>query len=167
MALISMELATAAVHRTANADSRRALSSGRCIQRPNRPQQESRPQPRLRDSLSTIASENSCLAAISELALAARTPDKKYHMCVLMGHSFGGLVLENTISHSMLDASATGARNISPWDMAVAFNPADNAIGSRQLMSELDYLYKYDPAQHAYVTRVPGTEHGGAVPEIA
>ena len=106
-----------------------------------------------------------CLAAISELALAARTPDKKYHMCVLMGHSFGGLVLENTISHSMLDASATGARNISPWDMAVAFNPADNAIGSRQLMSELDYLYKYDPARHAYVTRVPGTEHGGAVPE--
>jgi hypothetical protein len=25
--------------------------------------------------------------------------------------------------------------------MAVAFNPADSSIGSRQLMSELDYLY--------------------------
>jgi hypothetical protein len=44
-------------------------------------------------------------------------------------------------------------------------NSADNAIGSRQLMSELDYLYHYDPARHAYVTRVPGAEHGGAVPE--
>ena len=43
-----------------------------------------------------------------------------------MGHSFGGLVLSNTISHSILDASSTGARNASPWDMAVAFNPADD-----------------------------------------
>jgi len=112
----------------------------------------------------TIASENACLAAISELALAARAPDKEYHQCILMGHSFGGLVLENTISHSILDASATGSRNISPWDMALAFNPADNAIGSRQLMSELDYLYKYDPVRHAYVPRAPGAEDGGTVP---
>jgi len=60
---------------------------------------------------------------------------------VLLGHSFGGLVLENTISHSILDASSAGTRNTSPWDMAVAFNAADSAISSRQLMSELDYLY--------------------------
>ena len=75
-----------------------------------------------------------------------------------MGHSFGGLVLENTISHSILDATSTGARVSSPWDMAVAFNSADDAIGTRQLMSELDYLYKYDPARHAYVGRSPGAE---------
>jgi hypothetical protein len=75
------------------------------------------------------------------------------------------LVLENTISHSILDASSTGSRNTSPWDMAVAFNPADNSIGSRQLMSELDYLYKYDPARHAYVGRSPGAEHGSVVDE--
>ena len=56
----------------------------------------------------TIAAQNAVLATISELALAARAPDKKYHHCVLLGHSFGGLVLENTISHSILDASATG-----------------------------------------------------------
>jgi hypothetical protein len=88
---------------------------------------------------STIAAQNGCLATISELALAARAPDKTYHHCVLLGHSFGGLVLENTISHSILDASSNGSRNSSPWDMAVAFNPADSSIGSRQLMSELDY----------------------------
>ena len=108
----------------------------------------------------TIAAQNGCLATISELALAARAPDKKYHHCVLLGHSFGGLVLENTISHSILDASSHGARNTSPWDMAVAFNPADSSIGSRQLMSELDYLYKYDPERHAYVGRSPGAEQG-------
>jgi hypothetical protein len=114
---------------------------------------------------SAIAAQNGCLATISELALAARAPDKRYHYCVLLGHSFGGLVLENTISHSILEASSTGSRNTSPWDMAVAFNPADSSIGSRQLMSELDYLYKYDPQRHAYVGRSPGVEAGTAVEE--
>jgi hypothetical protein len=108
-----------------------------------------------------VAAENGCLAAISELALAARAPDKKLHHCVLMGHSFGALVLGNTISHSILDASSTGERNSSPWDMAVAFNSADDSISTRQLMSELDHLYKYDPGRHAYVGR------GGAPGKVA
>ena len=113
----------------------------------------------------TIAAQNACLATLSELALAARAPDKTYHHCVLLGHSFGGLVLDNTISHSILDASSTGRRNTSPWDMAVAFNAADSSISSRQLMSELDYLYKYDPKRHAYVGRSPGAEAGSVVNE--
>jgi len=103
-----------------------------------------------------VAAEDGCLAAISELALAARAPDKKLHHCVLMGHSFGGLVLGNTISHSILDASGNGQRNSSPWDMAVAFNSADDSISTRQLMSELDNLYQYDPARRVYVSR-PGS----------
>jgi hypothetical protein len=112
-----------------------------------------------------IAAQNSCLATINELALAAREPGKQVHHCVLMGHSFGGLVLSSTISHSILDASSTGARNSSPWDMAVAFNPADDAIGTRQLLSELDYLYKYDSSRGAYVGRTPGAEEGAVVNE--
>ena len=113
----------------------------------------------------SVAAQNSCLATINELALAAREPGKQVHHCVLMGHSFGGLVLSNTISHSILDASSTGARNASPWDMAVAFNPADDSIGTRQLMSELDYLYKYDPTRGAYVGRSPGAEEGAVTSE--
>ena len=112
-----------------------------------------------------IASQNSCLATINELALAAREPSKKVHHCVLIGHSFGALLLGNTISHSILDASSTGARNTSPWDMAVAFNSADSSIGTRQLLKELDYLYRYDSTRHAYVGRSPGEEEGTAVPE--
>src|ERR1700739_3626178 len=73
-----------------------------------------------------VASQNGCLAAISELALAARSPAKKYHHCVLLGQSFGGLVLGKTISHSFLDAGSNGVRNSSPWHMAVAFNSADS-----------------------------------------
>jgi hypothetical protein len=52
-----------------------------------------------------------------------------------------------------------------PGDMAVAFNAADSSIGSRQLMSELDYLYKYDPKRHAYVGRSPGAEEGSVLDE--
>src|SRR5213592_4819791 len=114
---------------------------------------------------SEVAAQNSCLATINELALAAREPGKQVHHCVLMGHSFGGLVLSSTISHSILDASSTGARNASPWDMAVAFNPADDSIGTRQLLSELDYLYQYDPGRGAYVGRAPGAEEGAAMNE--
>jgi len=113
----------------------------------------------------SMAAQNSCLAAINELALAAREPGRKVHHCVLMGHSFGGLVLSNTISHSILDVSSTGARNASPWDMAVLFNPADDAIGTRQLVSELDYLYKYDPTRGAYVGRTPGADQGVVMKE--
>jgi hypothetical protein len=111
-----------------------------------------------------IASQVSCLATLDELALAARDPRKKLHRCILIGHSFGGLLLGNTISHSILDASGTGTRNPSPWDMAVTFNSADSSISTRQLLKELDYLYRYDPARHAYVSRASGQE-GTAVPE--
>ncbi|MFY9985141.1 MAG: hypothetical protein WAK31_10295 [Chthoniobacterales bacterium] len=112
----------------------------------------------------TVASQNSCLAAISEIALTARSPAKKYHHCVLLGHSFGGLVLGNTISHSILDASSNGVRNSSPWDMAVIFNSADSSIGALQLMSELNYLYKYDEKRHAYVART-SLESGTVIEE--
>jgi len=100
-----------------------------------------------------IAAANSCLSTIQELAVAAREPGKSYHRTVLLGHSFGSLVLGNTISHSILGSS-------SPWDMAVAFNSAASSINTRQLMQEFDYLYKYDAEQHAYVSRhnVGGTE---------
>src|SRR5438477_211377 len=49
-----------------------------------------------------IAAANSCLATIEELAVAAREPGKDYHHTVLLAHSFGALVLGNTISHSIL-----------------------------------------------------------------
>jgi pimeloyl-ACP methyl ester carboxylesterase len=112
-----------------------------------------------------IASQVSCLATLNELALAARDPSKKVHRCILIGHSFGGLLLGNTLSHSILDASGTGARNSNPWDMAVTFNSADSSISTRQLLKELDYLYRYDPDRHAYVSRSSSGGNDAAVPE--
>jgi len=49
--------------------------------------------------------------------------------------------------------------------MAVAFNSADSAITTRQLMSELDYLYRYDPQRRAYVSRGNLGEETTAVSE--
>ncbi len=112
-----------------------------------------------------IASQVTCLATLDELALAARDPSKKVHSCILIGHSFGGLILGNTITHSILDATGTGARVVNPWDMAVTFNSADSSISTRQLMKQLDYLYRYDPARHAYVSRTPGAGNATPVPE--
>jgi hypothetical protein len=112
-----------------------------------------------------IASQVSCLGTINELAVAARDPSKKLHRCILLGHSFGGLLLGNTLSHSILDASGIGTRNTSPWDMAVTYNSADSSISTRQLMKELDYLYRYDPARHAYVSRSNSNEQGTAIPD--
>src|SRR5205823_3087735 len=112
-----------------------------------------------------IAAANSILATIEELAVAAREPGKDYHHTVLLGHSFGALVLGNTISHSILGANAEGGRNSSPWDMAVAFNSAAGSITTRQLMAEFDYLYKYDPQRHAYVSRANLGEETSAVSE--
>ena len=109
-----------------------------------------------------IASQVSCLATLNELALAARDPSKKLHCCMLIGHSFGGLLLGNTISHSILDAGGAGARNSNPWDMAVAFNSADSSISTRQLLKERNYLYQYDSTRHAYVSKSSG---GTVIPE--
>ena len=112
-----------------------------------------------------IAAANSCLASIEEFAVAAREPGKDYHHTILMGHSFGALVLGNTISHSILGANGEGGRNSSAWDMAVAFNSADSSVTTRQLMEEFNYLYKYDPNRHAYVSRANLGEETAAVPE--
>jgi hypothetical protein len=88
----------------------------------------------------SIAAANSCLSTLQELAVVAREPGKEFHRTVLLGHSFGALVLGNAISHSILGSN-------SPWDMAVAFNSAASSVNTRQLMQELDYYYKYDPQQ--------------------
>ncbi len=112
-----------------------------------------------------IAAANSCLASIEELAVAAHEPGKDYHHTVLLGHSFGALVLGNTISHSILGANGEGGRSSSAWDMAVAFNSADSSITTRQLMSEFDYLYRYDPQKRAYVSRGSLGEETAAVNE--
>src|SRR5260370_36176725 len=65
----------------------------------------------------------------------------------------GSIVRGTTTFHCILEVSSTGDRSSNAWDMAVAFTSADDSISTRQLMSELDNIYKYDPVRHAYVGR--------------
>src|SRR5437879_9699575 len=97
-----------------------------------------------------IAAANSCLASIEELAVAAHDPGKDYHHTVLLGHSFGALVLGNTISHSILGDNGEGRRSSSAWDMAVAFNSADSSITTRQLSAKFNRRCRYDPTARVH-----------------
>ena len=65
-----------------------------------------------------VAAQNSCLATINELALAAREPGKQVHHCVLIGHSFGWVGAEATpfcIPSSMPAAPARATRVRGTW----------------------------------------------------
>lgn len=104
-----------------------------------------------------IASNADCLDAIEQLSEAARRHAQNY--VFLMGHSFGGLILERTVAHTM--RTLQGKPNVKPpWDLALILNPASDSVLARELIVSLDALYKYD-ARKGFVPRLGGE----AIPE--
>lgn len=84
-----------------------------------------------------IASNTDCLDSILELCRAAKRHSPSY--TVLLGHSFGGLVLERTVAHSI--QTLQGQQQVKPpWDLAIVLNPASDAVLARQMVSSLDQL---------------------------
>jgi hypothetical protein len=99
-----------------------------------------------------IASNDDCLDAIEQLSQAARQHQQSY--TVLMGHSFGGLIVERTVAHTM--RTLQGQQSIRPpWDLALILNPASDSVLARQLVVSLDDLYTYD-SHRGYVPRSGG-----------
>jgi len=96
-----------------------------------------------------IASNGDCLDAIEQLSRAARLHSQSY--VALMGHSFGGLIVERTVAHTV--RTLQGENVQPPWDLALMLNPASDAVLARQLVASLDSLYRYDPRLHKYVPR--------------
>jgi pimeloyl-ACP methyl ester carboxylesterase len=88
-----------------------------------------------------IASNGDCLDAIELLSAAARLHQSNY--VFLIGHSFGGLILERTVEHSL--RTLQGQKVKPPWDLAVMLNPASDSVLARQLVSDLYNLYDYYP----------------------
>ncbi|MBV8815347.1 MAG: hypothetical protein JO271_12725 [Verrucomicrobia bacterium] len=89
-----------------------------------------------------IASNGDCIDAIEQLAQAARL--HQYNYVFLIGHSFGGLILERTVEHTL--RTLQGQKNVKPpWDLAVMLNPASDSVLTRQLVSDLHGLYDYSP----------------------
>ena len=99
-----------------------------------------------------IASNGDCLDAIEQLSQATRL--HQYRYVFLIGHSFGGLILERTVEHTL--RALQGQKNVKPpWDLALMLNPASDSILTRQLVSDLQDLYTYSPDP------VPGALWGG------
>jgi hypothetical protein len=87
-----------------------------------------------------IASNGDCLDAIEQLSQAARLHQNNY--VFLIGHSFGGLILERTVEHTL--RTLQGQKVKPPWDLALMLNPASDSVLARQLISDLSHLYDYD-----------------------
>ena len=90
-----------------------------------------------------IASNGDCLDAVTQLSQAARL-HLPYAYVFLIGHSFGGLILERTVEHTL--RTLQGQKNVKPpWDLALMLNPASDSILTRQLVGDLQSLYTYSP----------------------
>jgi pimeloyl-ACP methyl ester carboxylesterase len=108
-----------------------------------------------------VASNYDCLDAIQELSRVVRAHRPGY--IVLIGHSFGGLILERTLAHTL--RTLQGQKGVSvPWDLALMLNPASDSLLARQLVESLDTFYTYD-SQRGFVPREEGS--GDVIPENA
>ena len=88
-----------------------------------------------------LASNFDCFDAISSISEAARGHHQHNNqITVLLGHSFGGLVVERAVAHA-IDAKmhGRGAKGSSlPADLTLVLNPAADSILSRQIISALN-----------------------------
>jgi len=101
-----------------------------------------------------LASNFDCFDAISSIAEAARRHRRREaQYTILLGHSFGGLVVERAVAHA-IDAEMHGRSrrgNSMPADLALVLNPASDSILSRQIISAL-YQEKTERARPLFVS---------------
>jgi pimeloyl-ACP methyl ester carboxylesterase len=87
-----------------------------------------------------IASNFDCydaIAAISDAARRSHGPLNQY--TILLGHSFGGLIVERSVAHAInaeMYAHADPERSL-PADLILVVNPASDSILARQMISAL------------------------------
>lgn len=87
-----------------------------------------------------LASNFDCydaIAAVSEAARKFHPSDGQY--TVLIGHSFGGLVVERAVAHAInaeMHGHAASDRSL-PADLILTVNPASDSILARQMMAAL------------------------------
>ena len=87
-----------------------------------------------------LASNFDCydaIAAISQTARESHKADKQY--TVLIGHSFGGLVVERAVAHAInaeIHGHAPADRSL-PADLILVVNPASDSVLTRQMISAL------------------------------
>ncbi len=88
-----------------------------------------------------LASNFDCYDAIATVAEAAR----KYHAAdgqytILLGHSFGGLVVERSVAHAInaeIHGRSTDPAKALPADLILLLNPASDSVLTRQMIAAL------------------------------
>jgi pimeloyl-ACP methyl ester carboxylesterase len=108
-----------------------------------------------------IASNGDCLDAIEQLSQATRLHSPSY--VFLIGHSFGGLIVERTVAHTMRTLQGQTVAK-PPWDLALILNPASDSVLARQLVEDLHSLYSYDAGR--YLPRAGGQSRPEDQPTI-
>ena len=88
-----------------------------------------------------LASNYDCFDAIAALSQAAREfHQNERQYTVLIGHSFGGLVVERSVAHAInaeIHGHAATDRSL-PADLILMVNPASDSILTRQMIAALD-----------------------------
>jgi hypothetical protein len=77
------------------------------------------------------------IAAIAHAARAYHEKDKQYTL--LLGHSFGGLIVERAVAHAAsaaMNGLAVSQQDL-PADLIVALNPASDSIITREMIAAL------------------------------
>jgi hypothetical protein len=100
-----------------------------------------------------LASNYDCYDAIASISEAAR----KYHgarqYTVLLGHSFGGLIVERSVAHAInaeIHGHADADRSM-PADLMIVVNPASDSILARQMITAL-YSRKTEGTRPLFVS---------------
>lgn len=86
-----------------------------------------------------IASNYDCYDAIAAISEASRKKGLANQFTILLGHSFGGLIVERSVAHAInaeIHGHATVDRSL-PADLMIVVNPASDSILARQMIDAL------------------------------
>ncbi|HEU0209620.1 MAG TPA: hypothetical protein VFQ78_11660 [Candidatus Udaeobacter sp.] len=86
-----------------------------------------------------LASNYDCYDAIASISEEARKHGRSGNYTVLLGHSFGGLILERSVAHAVnaeIHGHADSERSM-PADLMIAVNPASDSVLARQMVTAL------------------------------
>jgi hypothetical protein len=100
-----------------------------------------------------IASNYDCYDTIAAISEAARKKGLANQFTILLGHSFGGLIVERSVAHAInaeIHGHATADRSL-PADLMIVVNPASDSILARQMIDAL-YDRKTEGARPMFVS---------------
>jgi hypothetical protein len=100
-----------------------------------------------------LASNYDCYDAIASISEEARRKGRGNQYTVLLGHSFGGLIVERSVAHAInaeIHGHAEADRSM-PADLVIAVNPAADSVLARQMIAAL-YSRKTEGTRPLFVS---------------